>query len=202
LTAAPHGDRDLAQLPPESLSHTSKVLALVVAAFQRHGRSHVLEVGPTNSANILFLASRIHRLYVCDLYRRLDRCRRREMPFEQLLADLDYPRETFHGILLWDLCDHLNDEDTAALLRRCLAVIRPRGLAVAFSTAFQDRMAPVNAFEVGRHWQVRLRPQPYFNLAVYQRPNREMMKLFSPFAMLKSFIYRNGFREFLFRRDA
>ena len=66
-----------------------------------------------------------------------------------------------------------------------------------------DQVSPLgrDAFIVREDFQLYLKPQAYPRLDVHYRQNRDIMHLLLPFTPLKSLIYRNGIREFLFQRD-
>ncbi|MBW1691045.1 MAG: hypothetical protein JRJ70_09920 [Deltaproteobacteria bacterium] len=150
--------------------------------------------------NINFLAQRVRRLYVCDMFIRLDQVKHGELPLQKVWRYLDYPPESFDGILLWDLVDRLDDREVGRLKDNCHRMVRKNGMVVAIALSKQEITQVVNSFVIGDDYRLSLRPQLHLDLPLHIRQNRGLLKLLSPFSAVKSFIYRNGIREFLFRR--
>ncbi len=159
---------------------------------------NVLDLGPACGENIRFFASRAARLYVCDLFRRLALDPGRSA--SGLWRHLNYPEEAFEAILLWTLPDHLEDGDLARLARLCHTLLRGGGTVMLVSLGTETPRAPANCFVVGPDYRVQLRPQSHLQLPVHHRHNRDLIAMAAPLVLDKSFIYRNGLREFLFRK--
>jgi len=114
---------------------------------------------------------------------------------------LDYPVQSFHGINLWDLVDHLEDRDAEQLVELCHRMLKPKGLMMIIT--FEEQLGPslLNTFAVQEGGRLTLRPHTHLNLPWYYRSNREMALLLAKFSTAKSFLYRNRIREFLLQRD-
>lgn len=188
-------------LEPHTTDYTSSVLRLFVEALERLQKAKVLDLGPVCGENIDFLAHRVQRLYVCDMFIRLDRNRRKGVPLGWVWRQLDYPHQSFDGILLWDLADHLNDGEAKRLVEICRNMVKPGGMITAFVLGQKALSNTVNSFVIRDGLQLHLRPQPHLELPLHVRQNREVLSLFTPFTPVRSFIYRNGIREFFFRLD-
>jgi len=189
-----HLERDLAD-------YTSNVLHLFVEALERRQEVQVLDVGPVCGENISFLAHRVRRLSVCDLFIRMDRDHRKGVPLSWTWQHLDYPPRSFDGILLWDLADHLDDCEVRRLVELCRTMVRPSGMVTVFVLGEHVLSHVVNSFVIGDGFRLHLRPQPHLDLSLHVRQNREVLSLLTPFTPVRSFIYRNGLREFLFQLD-
>ena len=159
----------------------------------------MLDVGPVCGDNIAFFAPRVRRLYVCDVLLRLDQDRRKGLPPSQVWRNLNYPSQSFDGILLWELVDHLDDAQAGKLVELCHAMIRPRGFLVVIVQGEQAAPTVVNSFAIREGFQLSLRPQPHLELPFYYRQSREVLTILSPFTPVKSFIYHSGLREFVFQ---
>jgi hypothetical protein len=184
---------------PELKDYTSNALRLFVKGLEEMRAGQVLDVGPVCNENINFFAQRVRRLYICDMFIRLDQVKREELPLKKVWRYLDYPPESFDGILLWDLVDRLDDREVGRLKEHCHRMVRKNGMVVAIALSKHEITPVVNTFVIGDNYRLSLRPQFHLDLPLHIRQNRGVLKLLSPFSTVKSFIYRNGIREFLFK---
>jgi hypothetical protein len=199
LTSLAHSPGGGSNLEADPADYTSSVLHLFVEALEQCREPQVLDLGPVCGENITFLAHQVHRLYVFDMFIRLDRNRRKGVPSSWAWRQLDYPRQSFDGILLWDLADHLNDREVKGLVELCRNMVKPGGMVTVFVSGTKALSSTVSSFVIGDGLHLHLRPQPHLDLPLHVRHNREVLSLFTPFTPVRSFIYRNGLREFLFR---
>ena len=98
------------------------------------------------------------------------------------------------------MVDRLDDREVGRLKDNCHRMVRKNGMVVAIALSKQEITQVVNSFVIGDDYRLSLRPQLHLDLPLHIRHNRGLLKLLSPFSAVKSFIYRNGIREFLFRR--
>ena len=168
---------------------------------QQRPERNLLDVGPVCQENIRFFATRVKKLYVCDMFIRLGRCIRKGSPVDQIWDKLDYPPQKFDGILLWELADRLDDPDVKRLVTLCHTLLRPGGMAMVVVLGDQSRSSAANAFVVGQNFRVYLRPQPHLHLPLRSRQNRDVLSMMAPFIPARSFICRPGFMEFLFKKE-
>ena len=181
--------------------YTSNALNLFMEHINQQPQSRLLDVGPVCQENIRFFASRVWKHYVCDMFIRLDRCIRQGDPVYKILSELDYPPESFDGILVWELADRLNEQDVNRLVTLCYAMLKPGGMAMVMVMGDQIASSETKSFVVGQNYRVYLRPQPHLDLPLRGRQNRDVLSMMAPFIPAKSFICRPGFMEFLFRRE-
>jgi hypothetical protein len=201
LTSLAHSPEHGPNLEPDPADYTSSVLHLFVEALEHCREPQVLDLGPVCGENINFLAHRVQRLYLCDMFIRLDRNRRKSIPVSWAWRQIDYPPQSFDGILLWDLADHLDNREVRRLVELCRTMIKPGGIITVFVSGAKVPSNTVNSFVIGDELRLHLRPQFHLDLPLHFRQNREVLSLFTPFAPVRSFIYRDGLREFLFRLD-
>lgn len=196
-------DRPSIKSPSESspIEYTSKILQLLAGTVEKRRDFLVLDVGPVCNENIEFFARRVKRLYVCDMFSRLDRGRRKGVSPDCVWRDLDYAPCSFDAINLWDLVEHLDDNDARRLAEICCGMLKPKG--VLSVTAFESRIAPreVSSFVTGKDFRLSLRPQPWLDLPWYYRHNRALISLLMPLSVVKIFVSRMGIREFLFQHE-
>jgi hypothetical protein len=121
--------KDLAPGPGHE-EYTSNALKLFAEYVEHHPQGTLLDIGPVCQENIRFFADKVRKHYVCDMFIRLDRRLRNGQPVRQIWEELDYRPETFHGILVWELADRLNDEDVHRLVKVCHTILIPGGMAV------------------------------------------------------------------------
>ena len=190
--------REGGSLDSKPVTHTSNVIRLFIDGLERQQKGQILDIGPVCSENINFLAQHVMRLYVCDIFLQFDHERRKDLPVSNLWQHLDYSPQSFDGILLWDLIDYLEDNEVSRLVELCIKMLRPGGLLMVFSLGEQETKTVVNSFVIGGGFQLDLRPQPHLDLLFHTRQNREILSLLTPFTLVKSFIYHNGLRQFLF----
>jgi hypothetical protein len=181
--------------------YTSMMLQMYIEALARFSTAQVLDLGPVCEENIRYFAQRVKRFHVCDMFIRLDRNRRNGLPAKKVLAHLDYAPHRFDGIHLWDYIDHLSDHDIGKLVNLCHTALEPRGMMMV--TSFEEKAAPskIHSFVIQDGGRLTFRLQNHLDLPYYYRSNRIINNMLSEFHSVKSFVYRNGVREFLCRRD-
>ncbi len=188
----------------EDLTHptdyTSEMLQLYSQDLIPRKDPQLLDVGPVCEENIRFFAGRVKRHYVCDMFIRLNRIRQNQLPSETLWNHLDYPYQSFHGIHLWDLIDRLDDKAARRLIERCHFMLKPKSMILAVT--FEEHLPPsfIYSFVIREKFRIAFRPQRHLELPRYFRSNRELTALMGRFRLVRSFLYRNGVREFLFQR--
>jgi len=186
---------------PKTVNYTSNVLQIFTECLDRQPPGQVLDLGPVCQENIRFFARRVKRLCVCDMFIRLERCLDKGDPVGRIWQELDYPPESFDGILLWELADRLDDKEVRTLVKLCHTILKPGGMAVVTVLGEQTARFGVNSFVVGQDFKVRLRHQPHLQLPMRGRQNRDILAMMAPLNPAKSFICRFGLMEFLFTRD-
>ncbi len=184
-----------------SIEYTSRLLQLLSGTFEKRRGSLILDVGPVCNENVEFFARRVKRLYVCDIFARLDRAHRKGLTPDVVWHHLDYSPCSFDAINLWDLVEHLDDKDARRLVEICCDMLKPKGLLSV--TAFEIQAAPreISSFVTGKDFRLSLRPQPRLDLPWYYRHNRALISLLTPLSVVKIFGSRIGIREFLFRHE-
>lgn len=201
FTSQRHRDDAYSDIVPAG--YTSNALRLFVEDIGRRPDSQVLDIGPVCGENISFFAQWMKKVYICDMFIRLDRDRRKGLPVSRIWRHLDYPPESFDGIVMWDLCDHLDDREVDRLVKLCHIMVKPGGIVILSAPGKQevDLVQPaVNCFVIQDGFRLLSRRQPHLDLPVYNRPNRDVLAMLVPFDPAKSFTARSGLREFLFRR--
>lgn len=116
----------------------------------------VLDFGTTSPANINYLTSRGHSVYMANIVQDANRPEWLKPPADAPTADpvfdnegfiasnLDFSGRDFDVILLWDTANYLPPEFVPALFERLRNVLRPDGMLLAF---FHGRLeGPETAF--------------------------------------------------------
>jgi hypothetical protein len=177
------------------------MLQMYFEKLDRSSIAQVLDVGPVCEENIMYFAQRVKRLHVCDLFLRLNRSRGKGLPVNRVLDFLDYAPNSFDGINLWDFIDHLNNDEIGGLVNLSHTLLKPRGMMIV--TSFEKQWAPpqIHSFVMRDGYRITFRLQNHLDLPRHYYSNRILTAMLSEFQTVKSFIYRNGVREFLCRRD-
>lgn len=113
-----------------------------------------------------------------------------------LETTVQYPEESFHGILAWDLFDYFDGEVLPRVMERLFNLLHPGGALLAL---FHSRPAErFHRYRVVDGQTIELLPAP--TLAVHARvfQNREILDLFGQFRTSKTFVGRDQVREALF----
>ena len=113
-----------------------------------------------------------------------------------LETNLNYPPESFHGILAWDLCDYFDPEVVPLVMKRIYEILHPGGALLAM---FHSR--PTERFHNYRVVDAQtIEPVAAPTVAVHMRvfQNREILDLFEKFRSSKTFVSRDQIREALF----
>ena len=181
--------------------YTSNALRLFLEGLEQVQENHVLDVGSVCGDNITFFAQRVKRLYICDMFFHLSQGPREILPPNQFWKHLDYPPQSFHGILLWNLVDHLDDGEVGRMAELCYEMLKPGGMILASLTGKSVVGTVACSFVVKDDYRLHINPKPDMDLPLHVRSNREVLELLSLFTPVKSFLYQNGLREYLFRHD-
>ena len=158
----------------------------------------ILDMGPICEENILYFSQRVKRFHVCDMFIRMDRTRREGKSISTIWDHLDYPAQSFQGIHLWDLIEHLNDRDAVKLVEFCQIMLKPKGMLMVISFEEQLSRSLINSFVVQDKYHISMRPQSHLDLPWYYRSNRELTLLLAKFSGVKSFLYRTKSESFFF----
>ena len=135
---------------PETADYTSNILKLFIENLEDQPQKQVLDVGPACHENIIFFTRHVKRLYICDMFLHLMRCLSKKRPVSQIWKHLDYPPETFDGILLWELADRLDEQEASKLVELCYKMLKPGGMVVVFVLGEQSVSSVVNTFVLGK----------------------------------------------------
>jgi len=113
-----------------------------------------------------------------------------------LESAMQYPEESFHGVLAWDLFDYFDAELTSRMMERLYSLLHPGGSILAlFHSRPPERF---HRYRIVDPQTIELLPAP--TLAVHSRvfQNREILDLFGKFRSSKTFVGRDQLREGLF----
>ena len=199
-TSAPSLDKDTVALSYPA-DYVSEMLQLYMGNLEQLPQPKIVDLGPVCEENIMYFAKRVKRHHVCDLFIRLDRNQRIRSTANKLWDHLDYPNHSFNGIHVWDFLDRLDDTAAARLLDLCRLMLKPQGMLLLTGFEESAQSSVICSFVALDNYRFGFRPQHHLELPLFYRSNRELTALLSRFRLVKSFIYRNGVREFFFQRD-
>lgn len=184
---------------PDRSHHTSNVLRVFTERLKRSQNAQLLDLGPVCGENINFFAKRVKRLFVCDMFLRLDLACRQGLPTTHVWQHLDYPPLSFDGIMLWGLIDYLDDSEVRKLLDLCNTMLKPSGTLLAVVRDEFTTTSTIDSYVIADNFEVYLRPQPHLSLSLRTRHNRALLAIVAPFTPIKSFVSRDGIKEILLR---
>lgn len=169
----------------------------------------ILDLGGASQANINFITNLGHKLHTVDFLRSMEETFGLEDVTDQsnpgridyfLRQNLEYPDDTFDGVLVWDTLEYMAPALLAATLERLHRITRPGSYMLAFFQS-DERAAAVpfycfriqdfNAVQVSQRGS--RRPVQLFN-------NRTLEKLFQRFDSVKFFLTRESLREVIVKR--
>ncbi len=179
-----------------------------------HG--NLLDLGPVWQATVGFFVERGFKVYTEDLlsgwkeFLRAEEDRLRAQPPDKpspeispaeraerfLRESLQYPADSFHAVLIWDLLDYMDIELVARVVARLTDLLKRGGVILA---VFHSRKPEgFHRYRVLDPQNLELLPTaPLFPpQRIYQ--NREILNLFSRFHTSKTFVGRDQLREGLF----
>jgi 2-polyprenyl-3-methyl-5-hydroxy-6-metoxy-1,4-benzoquinol methylase len=187
-------------LESESIAYTSKILQQLTNRLEKQRNALVLDVGAVSNENINFFAQRAKKLFVCDIFAHMNRYQSSGLKKKSVWRHLEYEPNSFDVINLWNIVQHLNDNDAKILTEICSKIVKKNGLLFVIDIENRISAHAVISFVIGEDFQISLRPQTHLDFPWYCRHNRAMISLFTPFTTVKIFQYRKGIREFLFQR--
>jgi hypothetical protein len=178
--------------------------------------SRVLDLGPVWQATVTFFVDKGYRISAEDLLRgwkdfltaEEERLRiaaidtNGEKVSPPMLAEkflegaLQYPQESFHGALVWDLFDYFDPAIVSRVMDRLFSILHPGGVVLAL---FHSR--PVERFHRYRivdSQTMELLPASTLAVHAHVFQNREILDLFGKFRSSKTFVSRDQVREGLF----
>ena len=169
----------------------------------------ILDMGGACQENINFVTGLGHRITPQSILRSLDDTFGGVSEMDQsnpgqidsfLQTNLDYPPDTFDGVLLWDTLQFMAPALLNAVLERLHMISRPKSyLLVFFNSEDRGKTSPVYTFRIQDRSTLQLvqrgsRPTAQaFN-------NRGLEKLFASFESVKFFLTRESLREVIVRR--
>jgi len=180
----------------------------------RHGR--ILDLGQVSQATLTFFIEKGYRISTEDFLRswkefltteeeklRLapvggegEKISQARLAEKFLEGALQYPEESFHGVLAWDLLDYFDAELLTRVMERLYSLLHPAGALLAlFHSRAPERF---HRYRIANPQTIELLPAP--TLAVHARvfQNREILDLFGKFRSSKTFVGRDQLREGLF----
>lgn len=182
-------------------SFTSKAMPVFFKKISSPETAQLLDIGPVCNENINLFAHRAKKLFVFDVYARLGRHEKGSSNSIDIDQEIDYPHDSFDGITLWDLPDRLNDQDARRLGPLCYRLLKPNGVILVCARGPSQQDTNVNTFVVKEDFTISFRSHPQLKLGVYPRKNRDLFGVLNPLIPLQSFIFRNGLREVVLKKD-
>lgn len=178
-------------------------------------RGRVLDLGQVSQSTINFFIERGYRISTEDLLRSwkefltTEEERLRQTPagedartsqamlVEKFLdTSLDYPENSYCGVLAWDLFDYLDSELLPRAMERIYRMLAPGGAVLAlFHSRPPERF---HRYRVVDNQTIETIPAPTLSVHARVFQNREILDIFGEFRTSKTFVGRDQVREALF----
>jgi len=143
-----------------------------------------------------FLNEEEERMRAVPVGEPIDRTPKTELGAKFLESNLNYPPESFHGILAWDFCDYFDPEVLPVVMQRIYDILHPGGVVLAmFHSRPTERFHNYRVID-GQTVESVVAPTVAVHTRVFQ--NREILDLFENFRSSKTFVGRDQVREALF----
>jgi hypothetical protein len=169
----------------------------------------ILDMGGACQENINFVTSLGHRITPQSILWSVDETFGGVSDTDQsnphqiesfLKANLDFPADTFDGVLLWDTLQFMAPALLNAVLERIQTIVRPKSyLLVYFNSEERAKVAPVYSFRIQDKSTLML-IQRGTRASAQSFNNRGLEKLFAKFESVKFFLTRESLREVIVRR--
>ncbi len=179
-------------------------------------RARILDLGAVSQATLTFFIEKGYRVSTEDLLHewkdfltteeeRLrttpagEEAERHSLPaLAEKFIDtaLNYPENSVHGVLIWDLLDYFDPAVVPALMSRLYNMLHPGGTVLAL---FHSRAAErFHRYRIRDGQTVELLSAPTLAVHAHVFQNREILDLFGKFRSSKTFVGRDQVREALF----
>ncbi len=170
----------------------------------------ILDLAGANQGTVTFITNYGHRLFSDDFLLQMDECfgtgdfyenQTNPLKVAQFLENtLNFPEESFDGVLVWDTLQFLAPPLLETVMARLRGVLRPGSCMLAvFHAEERASTIPTYSFRIADHHTISLaqrgerKPAQYFN-------NRSLERLFQDFQSVKFFLTRDHLREVIVRR--
>jgi len=169
----------------------------------------ILDLAGATQENVSFVTDLGHKLYTQDFLRSLDDTFGADEIQEQaagnridyfLEQNLDFPENTFDGVLIWDVMQYLSPALLSATIQRLHTIVRPRSYLLAFFNADdKSTHSPKTTFRIQNKSTIELVQRGQRKQAQMFN-NRSLEKLFGQFESVKFFLTRESLREVIVKR--
>jgi len=185
---------------------STKALRKFVACVVRRDPPVLLDLGPVVGTNVSFFGEQLGcKIFVEDLFADLDRHVRSDSldAFPEFLQKRFTKRPgEFHGVLCWDLFDHLDRRSAQVLAVELTRLLGPDGVLLAFFSTAPSRDARYTKFIIVDDSNIQHRSYPAARTRQANMPNRDILRLFPSLRVSDSFLLQSNQREILFRKPA
>ena len=185
---------------------STKALKKFVSTLARREPPVLLDLGPVVGENVSFFGERLGcKIFVEDIFTDLDRHIRagNQTAFPEFLSGrLTQKPGTVHGVLCWDLIDHLDRPAAQVLATELTRVLGTEGALLAFFSTAPSRDARYTKYIIVDDTNLRHRSYPAPRTRQANMPNRDILRLFPGLHVSDSFLLQNNTREILFRKPA
>jgi hypothetical protein len=200
----PRPPRPIAPVAAADPVFSTKALKKFVSTLARREPPVLLDLGPVVGDNLSYFGERLGcKIFVEDVFTDLDRHVRagNQAAFAKFLSGrLTQQPGTVHGVLCWDLIDHLDRPAAQVLANEIMRVLGTEGALLAFFSTAPSRDARYTKYIIVDDTNLRHRSYPAARTRQANMPNRDILRLFPSLHVSDSFLLQNNTREILFRK--
>ena len=186
--------------PPRVGTYHSRMVERYRSFLSKCENPQILDIGPICGQNIEYFINRYTRLHVCDLMQRLTPTPLQPIEPDALLPCFDYDKNSFDGIHLWDVPDHLDNRALKQLISLCCGILKPNGLLMVIAGTTNSPQPYQHYVVISDEMMVTLMKSTTFRLPYFYRSNRDIEMAMKPLEQNCSFVCMNGVREFLYKK--
>ncbi len=183
------------------MSFDSKAFSAFIKYIEARSATRILDMGPVCGDNINLLAQIVHQLYICDMFTQLSKRLENGHSPGRVWRYLDYAPDTFDGILLWDLTDRMADDVIGEAGKKYWHILKPGGIVMVCASGEKENQAGVRTFVIADDLRISFRNQAHLDLPLHSRKTRRIIDIMAPLKLAQSSLFRNGLREFIFKKN-
>lgn len=183
--------------------HRSPGFGALCDALEERRESAVLDLGPSSTENVQFLAALGANVQIQDLFRSSGGAlgTRAEIFRFPEVSNLPLPTEgEFDAILLWDLLHYFETRDVEPFVKRLVRLSRPGTLLLAAASATAPIPRSPLQFKIVARDQLEYVMSEEGHIRAPELTPRRVERMLPGFQPLRLFQLRNGLQELLFRR--
>ncbi len=190
----------------EEQIHSTAALKTFIKEITLFPKSLILDLGCICDSNIELFTRLGCKIFVKDLLNANARAwinpgGMGEISADEIQTDFEYPENFFHGILLWDVFDHLDLQEARLLVNNAWRILKEKGWTLALFRPVNPALFNIiTRYRIISPGEIRYETLPLITPKHRIYYNRDIADLFSDFSSYSSYILKNRWREVIARK--